>query len=72
MQIWRVPSLFSSVFQFAWAQATAGCKLPATDGHEDSQDVLLHKSGPGHVPDLTHRDPEDNLQPGGLREPSGL
>lgn len=60
-----------SPVQCARAETADGRKLPASDGHADSQDVLLHQPGSGHVPLLPHRGPEDHLQPGPLRKPAG-
>lgn len=42
------------VFQCSRTETAHGRQLPAFDRHADSQDVLLHQPGPGHVPVLPH------------------
>lgn len=63
--------LFLACSQFAQSTASAGCELPAADRHADSQNVLLLQPRSSPVSHLSHRDPEDHLQPGDLRQPAG-
>lgn len=60
-----------SLCQFAQSAAASRCKLSASDGHADSPNVLLFQPGPGSVPHLPYRDPENHLQSGNLLQLTG-